>query len=320
MISRLQVKHVTFYDSDSSFICSTNAGYVKYSSSDGSKIYGYNTRLDPNFLGGIKTTSTFPGANIIAVVPDKDEIKVVHIVDIAAQAIITTISMPDEVTNVQLKRDYVLISTTRKIYAKKLQDFDDEVIFPSCFTHFQSFDSPEDPDSTLIAFLDENTGVVSIADFTDGKIIMSYHAFKSQICSLKFSPTGRKLALVADAGRNVRVYGFPGMKPIASLFRGMTESTILSLSFNVAETWLSLSSSGGTVHVFDLLCEGSDDPSEPTRAAIKLDASNEQMFVAFCLKTGNLRCVSLNGKFLEANLQDPTKPQLNVVTASLAFP
>ena len=310
---------MAFFSEDNSFICCSTNGYSKYSSNNGNKILGYNTKLDTNFMGGVKMISTFYNSNLLVVVPDREEnSKTVIFMDITTQAILFTLSFPDDITNIMLKRDYIIISTTKKIHVRMLTDLENDLTtFTTSFSHFPTFSSPPDPVNTLIAFLNENIGVLSIADFTTGKVINNYHAFKTPICAMKFSPTGRKIAVVGDSGRKVRVLSFPKFIPIASLKRGISESIILSLSFNYSENYLSLTSTGGTLHVFDISSNSTEDPSELNRATIKIDSENTQMFASFCLKTDHLLCVTVNGKFMIGNIQDPAKPQLTVVCQSL---
>ena len=128
ILGEANIKYVDFQSDDNSFICSSKNGYFKFSSKDGNQIDRQNTKIDPAFLSRIRMTSSYPGSSILAIVPDRDgNSKQVNIIEIVSHTVFFTLTFTDNITNVQLKRDYIIIGTTKQIHIRKLSDLETDV-------------------------------------------------------------------------------------------------------------------------------------------------------------------------------------------------
>ena len=76
------------------------------------------------------------------------------------------------------------------------------------------------------------------------------------ISMMKINDQITRLVTVCDKGQNIRIWDIEKYpfkeEPILNLFRGEKHAQIYSLSFNGDSTLLAVTSSSGTLHIFDL--------------------------------------------------------------------
>ncbi|TPX58968.1 hypothetical protein PhCBS80983_g02797 [Powellomyces hirtus] len=98
-------------------------------------------------------------------------------------------------------------------------------------------------------------GELLLFDAISLQAINILQAHKSPLSCIGFNYDGTMVATASDQGTIIRVFSVPTGDKLFQFRRGTTSSRIYSISFNVENTLLSVSSGNDTVHVFKLLTE-----------------------------------------------------------------
>ncbi|MFS7963490.1 putative transcription factor WD40-like family [Helianthus anomalus] len=105
----------------------------------------------------------------------------------------------------------------------------------------------------------DNVGMVIVRDVVSKSVIAQFKAHDSPIASLCFDPNGTLLVTASVHGHNFNVFRIiPGPTNGASyihlykLQRGFTNAVIQDISFSVDSRWITISSSRGTSHLFNI--------------------------------------------------------------------
>ncbi|GMY31422.1 autophagy-related protein 18f-like isoform X2 [Fagus crenata] len=110
----------------------------------------------------------------------------------------------------------------------------------------------------------ENIGMVIVRDIVSKVVIAQFRAHRSPISALCFDPSGTLLVTASVQGHNINVFKImPGQSVSSSasdagasyvhlyrLQRGFTNAVIQDISFSDDSSWIMISSSRGTSHLF----------------------------------------------------------------------
>ncbi|KAF5728368.1 autophagy-related protein 18f [Tripterygium wilfordii] len=110
----------------------------------------------------------------------------------------------------------------------------------------------------------DSVGMVIVRDIVSKQVIAQFRAHKSPISALCFDPSGTLLVTASVQGHNINVFrimqGLPGISSggdvdtsyvhLYRLQRGLTNAVIPDISFSDDSSWIMISSSRGTSHLF----------------------------------------------------------------------
>ncbi|KAJ3042734.1 autophagy protein [Rhizophlyctis rosea] len=100
-----------------------------------------------------------------------------------------------------------------------------------------------------------SAGELLIFDAINLQAVNIIQAHKSPLSSINFNYDGTMVATASDKGTVIRVFSVPTGQKLYQFRRGTYPARIFSVSFNLANTLLSVSSDTDTVHIFKLLTE-----------------------------------------------------------------
>jgi hypothetical protein len=108
----------------------------------------------------------------------------------------------------------------------------------------------------------DQLGVVTVTDVSSGRDICSFVAHQHNLQYMKFDATGTLLATASVAGTNINLWQIlpaaAGSKASASvvllarLSRGITTGVVTSIDFAPLNTWIVVSTSIGTCHIYNI--------------------------------------------------------------------
>ncbi|KAI4374756.1 hypothetical protein MLD38_012713 [Melastoma candidum] len=112
----------------------------------------------------------------------------------------------------------------------------------------------------------DNVGVVVVRDIVSKSVVAQFKAHKSPISALCFDPSGTLLVTASVMGHNINVFKIMAVNPNDSgaadlssscvhlfrLQRGLTNAVIQDISFSDDCSWIMVSSTRGTSHLFSL--------------------------------------------------------------------
>lgn len=104
----------------------------------------------------------------------------------------------------------------------------------------------------LSAYVPSTTGEIIIYDTLTGKVVSVCGAHSSPLSCIAMNNDGTLMATASEKGTVIRVFSVPRGEKLYQFRRGVHQSTIYSMSFNLSSTLLCVSSTSDTVHIFRL--------------------------------------------------------------------
>ncbi|CAN8103815.1 unnamed protein product [Discula destructiva] len=104
----------------------------------------------------------------------------------------------------------------------------------------------------LSTYVPSTTGEIIIYDTLSGKVVSICGAHSSPLSCIAMNNDGTMMATASEKGTVIRVFSVPAGKKLHQFRRGVHQSTIYSMSFNLSSTLLCVSSTSDTVHIFRL--------------------------------------------------------------------
>lgn len=104
----------------------------------------------------------------------------------------------------------------------------------------------------LSTYVPSTTGEIIIYDTLTGKVVSICGAHSSPLSCIAMNNDGTMMATASEKGTVIRVFSVPAGKKLYQFRRGVQQSTIYSMSFNLSSTLLCVSSTSDTVHIFRL--------------------------------------------------------------------
>ncbi|KAF7833879.1 autophagy-related protein 18f-like [Senna tora] len=116
----------------------------------------------------------------------------------------------------------------------------------------------------------DNVGMVIVRDIVSKSVVSQFRAHRSPISALCFDPSGTILVTASVQGHNMNVFkimprqsdilsssgGGPSYVHLYRLQRGFTNAVIQDISFSKDSSWIMISSSRGTSHLFAINPQG----------------------------------------------------------------
>lgn len=104
----------------------------------------------------------------------------------------------------------------------------------------------------LSTYVPSTTGEIIIYDTLTGKVVSVCGAHSSPLSCIAMNNDGTLMATASEKGTVIRVFSVPRGEKLYQFRRGVHQSTIYSMSFNLSSTLLCVSSTSDTVHIFRL--------------------------------------------------------------------
>jgi autophagy-related protein 18 len=124
----------------------------------------------------------------------------------------------------------------------------------------------------LSSYVPPTSGQVLIFDTLSLKPVNVIEAHRSPLCCIAMSYDGSLLATASETGTIIRVFAVPSGQKLYQFRRGTYHSTIYNMSFNQSSTFLCVSSTSDTVHIFRL----GAPPESSSVAAVPVPSSSHQ--------------------------------------------
>jgi WD40 repeat protein len=175
-----------------------------------------------------------------------------------------SLSFSSKILGINLKPKIFYVILQHKIYVYKFEKFEliDEI---------KTSDNPKgiyavskDINSNLLCYPECDIGTITIKDYNiisndNNFFVKSIKAHKSQISCIVLSFYNEFLATASEKGTIIRIFRIKDGLLLQELRRGTEYAEIYSIAFNKENTFLCCSSDKGTIHVFNLKIEISNE-------------------------------------------------------------
>ncbi|KAI9889615.1 MAG: autophagy protein [Vezdaea aestivalis] len=128
------------------------------------------------------------------------------------------------------------------------------------------------------AFKPSTTGEVLVYDAIKLEMVNIVQAHRSPLSCIAMSNDGKLLATASDKGTIIRVFSVPAATKLFQFRRGTYPSRIYSMSFNLNNTLLCVSSATETVHIFKLSQPFSHPPASDLPSPVDSPAPRGRQF------------------------------------------
>lgn len=167
---------------------------------------------------------------------------------------------------VKLRRDRIVVVTQDRVYVYNFSDLKLLDIINTADNNRALIAVCAAADNNMIACLGKQVGTVQILDYNHPQkksIIITAH--ETNIACLALSIDGTLLATASEKGTLIRVYSTRNGQQLHELRRGAERAEIYSIAFHPSNQWLVVSSDKGTVHVFKLDMNLSQQQTDDTK-------------------------------------------------------
>eukprot|EP00906_Rhabdomonas_costata_P004917 RCo007372 len=246
--------YLSFNQDATCFIVGTNTGFRIHASQSG------KLNISRNLLGGIGIVEMLYCGNVMALVgggktPAFPQMKVI-IWDDERGVQLTELSPGDTVRAVKLRRDKIIVVTYRTVFLYGFKKF--EVL--------TKFDTIPNPRGIVATSLEDTGAVLAIPSLQPGHVRVVnldqeplealsrvIEAHNNGLACLALNSNGTFLATASEKGTLIRIFDLQASRPtlIKEVRRGAREARIYSISFSSCSRFVSVTSSSGTLHVFD---------------------------------------------------------------------
>eukprot|EP00906_Rhabdomonas_costata_P004916 RCo007371 len=247
-----EVLYISFNQDSGCFSVGTNTGFRIYASEDFGKL------KITHLYGGIGIVEMLYRSNIMALVgggktPAFPQMKVI-IWDDERGVQLTELSPGDTVRAVKLRRDKIIVVTSSAVCIYGFKKF--EVL--------TKFDTVANPRGIVATSLEDTGAVLAIPSLQPGHVRVVnldplesdsriFKAHNNGLACLALNSNGTFLATASEKGTLIRIFDLQVTPPtlIKEVRRGAREARIYSISFSSCSRFVSVTSSSGTLHVFD---------------------------------------------------------------------
>ena len=257
------------FNQDSSCFCiGTEKGFIIYKASP---LNDYYIR---DLNGGIGQIAMFNNSNLVGLVgggkrPYSALNKLVIWNDATSKPLLE-ITVDFKIKNIKVKNSLIAIIGKKKIkifYFNSLEDIMNYKDIDTINTPDNKngiFSMNIDPKKHIIAYPTKNVGEIMIKtylrkknsnDESDTKITSKTEAIpahQSEVTAMSLDPKGEILASVSQKGSLIRLFDTATGAFIKGLRRGNDSADIYSINFDTASRHVLITSSKGTVHIFNL--------------------------------------------------------------------
>lgn len=236
------------------FVCKTSTGFAVYRTDP------FLEKLRVDVPGGIVMAELLESTNLLAYIPCESPHEV-HLWDAVSRTVVSKLreSESGSVRSIHLRLQVIVCVLQ---HAVEVHAYDPEIRLLHTFETSRDVSRPvcsSHRGELAVAMAAAQIGhikVIKLAGSAEGDTVplktMTIAAHKSAIACLAMSMNGAVLASASTTGTLVRIWSGTNGQQLAELRRGAERASIGSLSFNVENTRLAMTSSQGTIHVFRL--------------------------------------------------------------------
>ncbi|KAI8597846.1 WD40-repeat-containing domain protein [Dissophora ornata] len=211
-----------------------------------------------------------------------------QIINTKRQSTICELTFPTTILSVKLNRKRLIVVLEDQIYVydisnmKLLHTIETSpnphaicALSPSGDNCFLAYPSPTPSPTSPFSSNGRDdshgpSGDVLIFDALTLQVVNIVQAHKTSVSNISINSEGTMLATASDKGTVIRIWSIPNAQRLYQFRRGSQTARIYSLSFNLANTLLCVSSDTDTVHIFKL---GSSSPSNSQKNGGLMDGS-----------------------------------------------
>ena len=244
--SKEELNYVSFNQDQSCFICATNNGFTIYSA------FPFEEISSRDLGGSLGIAEMFYCTNLLALVgggsnPKFPPNKVV-LWDDKQTKVVAELIFLSEVRTIKLRKSKLLVAIDNKIFLYQLHDLKILDIIDTCYN----------PLGLCCFSLDED--IMSCPDSTVGHIIVNNYtkktsktrkAHNSIIRKVEISDSGAYLATASEKGTIIRIFDVNSLTIMKELRHGTDYQHIVSIAFNVNDSWIAVMSHTGRLSIFN---------------------------------------------------------------------
>jgi WD40 repeat protein len=163
---------------------------------------------------------------------------------------------PSEVRSVKLRRDKVLVALDNSVHVYKFHPLDVECVLETG-ENLTGMLAVCPTAHVVVATIAKSPGVVSLHNLSADKgFLVTCH--NTPITCLAVSNDGALLATASERGTLIRVYDAATSEKVKEVRRGSQHAIIYSLSFSPDQRFVACGSDTGTIHIFAVQGEGTN--------------------------------------------------------------
>eukprot|EP01016_Furgasonia_blochmanni_P024771 TRINITY_DN2672_c0_g1_i10.p1 TRINITY_DN2672_c0_g1~~TRINITY_DN2672_c0_g1_i10.p1 ORF type:complete len:296 (-),score=64.26 TRINITY_DN2672_c0_g1_i10:289-1176(-) len=178
--------------------------------------------------------------------------------DDASEKVVGEIILREEIRGLRVKLDRMLIVTEGKVFYYNTSDLKLLEFFQTAENSKGLCSINSGSKNNVYAFPDTEKGRIMVI-LTDENRTCSINAHVSDLGIFELNPDGTILATVSDKGNLIKIFNLASGLLVQNLRRGSEYANIHCLTFDPYSNWLSLMSDNGTMHVFHLTHEKTDE-------------------------------------------------------------
>lgn len=242
----------SFNEDGTFYVIGDNKGFRIYSSADNNTLpRKINNEMSVNLI-------TINGcSNICCIVGTSDKIqgfskKTICIWDMAKNIVCKSIQFNNEIRNMKIFRNVLLASTSNTLSVYEWPGLSLSSRFATLNDDRGLFACSSDP-NYVCAFLSDKVGVITVY-FSSKYVQSKIQAHNSEINKITISEDGKYMFTCSMKGTIIRMFSLENNKInlIKELRRGNFLCEIYSISISPNSSWLNVTSSTGTGHIFNL--------------------------------------------------------------------
>ncbi|KAJ3426645.1 autophagy-related 18a [Anaeramoeba flamelloides] len=253
-------------------------------------------KTNSEFLVGdmLFSTSLF----VYSSVPKETSNYCLKIYNLSSNQLIKKLTFNSPILSVQTNRKKLVLS-----FSDKLQIFDFTTMnkigaIPT--SNSSGLFNLSTGETSLLIFPSSNSkGTVTISDTNNLQELSKVKCHKTKVIAIAISNDEKFFATASQKGTIVRIFPFKNPKKhICQVRRGTTQRTIYHISFSSNSDFLSVTSDGGTIHIFKIRENGVFETSTP-RSFSEIKFVNFLPHIAFFdFRNDRVHVVGSDGKLL----------------------
>ena len=217
--------------------------------------------------GGISIIEILNRSNILALVGTGDNPKFsqnkVKLWDDSQSKVINELIVKFFIKNIKLKRTKIFIVGETEIIVFTLGNYEKIDSIKTCQNKNGIFGISLDPKITIISYPTVDVGKIIIKNYDEKKgdnyKINEINAHQNEIVALTMNYDGSLVASSSERGTIIKIFRTKDGALIQVLRRGTEAAEIYSLAFDLKSQYIACSSNKGTIHIFNVKKEGSQD-------------------------------------------------------------
>ena len=259
------------FNQDSSLFCvGTNKGFRVYTS------YPFKCVGKRDISGGIGIVEILNRCNIFALVGTEENIKFgqnkVILWDELNQKVVNQLIVSNNIKTIKIKRTKIFIIEENNIKVFTLGNYEKIDSLKTFKNKNGIFGISLDTKLNIISYPSPDIGKIIIKDYDNKKegnfITKEISAHKNEIIALVMNYDGSLIASASERGTIIKIFRTIDGYPIQELRRGTEPAEIYSLAFDLKSKYIACSSNKGTIHIFNINNNQSEDNEAKNQKSI----------------------------------------------------